>query len=522
METNNIKEILIAGGGTAGWLCAAYLNRVLKESVKITIIASDKLGTIGVGEATFPTMKTTMKFLGFQEEDWMPKCNATYKAALKFIDWKESPGTDKKNSFYHPFAPERELLSNIFGESFFPFIGDGLPTSHTWLHAMMNGENDKTPYVYRTHVEPYLCDAKLSPKSTNGQKEITSYAYHLDAGKLVDYLMSKTTDRGVNHIDDKIVDVKQLENGFIESVDTENSGTFSADFFIDCSGFNSIILGKTLKEPFISEEESLFMNSAVALHCDNKPEQDGILPYSKLVALDAGWSWNIPLFDRNGTGYVYCDQFIDEEKAEDELRSLMGKSSAPYTAKQLKFKVGKYKNVWKKNCLAIGLSGSFLEPLESTSIFFTELQLAILINLFPDKSCPEPIVKRYNDIFTTQFLEVRDFLVLHYILSKREDTPFWKAVSKDTKIPDSLSEKLEFFKYQLPSMNALGMYTFTPKSYVCILDGMGHLPKSTFPLLEHVDLDLANKQQKEFVKYRKNVLASQPTHYDHLKRIYEV
>lgn len=519
MKVENIKEILIAGGGTAGWLSAAYLNKVFGDKIKITLIASEEINKIGVGEATIPTMRNTLNFLGFEEKDWMPKCNATYKSALKFINWKESPEVNPNDTFYHPFSHERELISKTFDSSFFPVVGEGFPSSYVWLKNREKLNNRQ--YVYETHYEPYLCDNNLSPRAINDKEQFTSYAYHFDASKLADYLKEKSIERGVEYIDDMIISVDRKENGFIKQLNTKGGRVLTADFFIDCTGFRSLLLNKTLNEPFVSDKESLFMNSAVAVHRDNDPDNEEISPYSNIRALKSGWSWDIPLFDRNGTGYVYCDEFIKKEEAEKELRSLMGEKCSNYTAKHLKLRVGKYKNVWQKNCLAIGLSGSFLEPLESTSIFFAEFQLALFVNLFPITECPEPVVKRYNSIFDEWFYEVRDFLVMHYVLTKREDTPFWRAVRNETKIPDSLKEKLELFKYQLPSMNGLKLNVFPPKSYVCILDGMGYLPEVThFSGLMNADWKKLEQQQREFEKKRDQIVASQPTHYEYLKSMY--
>ncbi len=518
MSEGQIKHILIAGGGTAGWLSAAYLNRALGKNVKVTLVASEEIGRIGVGEATIPTMRNTMNFLGFQEEEWMPRCNATYKMALRFVNWKYAPGTVENDAYYHPFSHERETISHVFNAPFFPFIGEGVSSSYLWHKNRIDG--DTTSFVHKTHIEPHLCDQKLSPRVVNGKPQITSYAYHFDASKLAQYLMLKSVERGVNFHDDKIIGVNKHENGHIKSILTEKSGEMEADFFIDCTGMRALLIGDALNVPFEDYASSLFMNSAVAVHRHNNPEQDGILPYSNITALSAGWSWDIPLFDRNGTGYVYSDNFITPDKAETELRNLMGEKSADFTAKHLKFKVGKYKDVWSKNCLAIGLSGSFLEPLESTSIFFSEFQLGLFLNHFPDKSCNPSVANHFNDIFTEKFEEVRDFLIMHYVLSNREDTAFWKSVMHETIIPESLQERLNFFKQQLPSMNGLKLSIFPPKSYTCILDGMGHIPNHKYPLLANLDLERARKEQMEFEKLRDEIITQQPDHYEWLKQMY--
>lgn len=518
MKDNSIKSIVIAGGGTAGWLSAAYLNRALGENVKITVIASEEIGRIGVGEATIPTIRNTMNFLGLSEEEWMPKCNATYKMALRFVNWNYAPGTVEHDAYYHPFSHERDTIYPVHEGPWFPFIGHGISDAYLWHKDKLQG--DDTPYVYKTHIEPYLCDKGLSPRVINGKPQITNYAYHFDAQKLAEFLMEKSISRGVDFHNDKITAVHQHENGYISSLETEKSGTFEADFFIDCSGFRSMILDKTLKVPFDDYADSLFMNSAVAVHRHNDAEENGIKPYSNIVALSAGWSWDIPLFDRNGTGYVYSDAFISAEDAEKELRTLMGKNCEDFTAKHLKFRVGKFSKVWEKNCLAIGLSGSFLEPLESTAIFFAEFQLGLFLNHFPTVEGAESVRNHYNEIFTERFQEVRDFLIMHYVLSKREDTPFWKSVMNETTIPDSLQEKLDYFKNQLPSMNGLKLSVFPPKSYTCILDGMGHVPDHPYPLLENVDLSMAEKKRAEFEKLRAEIIAQQPDHYEWLKKLY--
>ena len=508
--TNTIKKIVIVGGGTAGWLSAAYLNKLLnntRQNCKITLIESSDIPTVGVGEATIPTLIQTFKFLGFSEQEWMTRCNATFKMAIKFVNWAK--GDDV---YWHPFSKQHHA--------------GGFPLSYYWLRNKHNGNN--ISYDYSCINASYLCDIRKAPKTFQAPEYqgAISYAYHLDTGLLATFLKEKSMAAGVDRVVDKVVDVVLNERGFINHLVTEKSGDLAADLFIDCSGFRGILINQALKEPFVSYQDALFCDRAIAMTIpyeegDLYNEKDGgINPYTSATALKHGWVWHTPLVSRSGNGYVYSSNFTTPEAAEAELRAYLGKKSEKCVARHLKFKVGKTRRTWVKNCLAIGLSSGFIEPLESTGIHLIEAGLKILQRNFPDLTFPEPLIKNYNREIQERYEEIRDFIVLHYCITKREDTPFWQANKYHQAIPKSLQEKLELWQHIFPNNLQRSQEFFSDHSHVCILAGMGFEPKISPPILDYQSEEQAElmllqlKQKNQYLQY------NLPSHSDYLKQMF--
>jgi len=504
---NRIEHIVIVGGGTSGWLSAVMLNRVLStvlgKSCNITLIESSDIGTIGVGEATVPTIKNTFHLCNINENDWMVKCNASFKMAIKFINWS---GTTRNDIYWHPFGK----LPNAAG----------IPLSHHWLKRKLLMDVNNFDYSCFSAIS--CCDDKKSPKIGDEQsyEGKFQYAYHLDAGLLANYLKQLGKNRGVRHVIDNVLDVVLDRSGYISHLRTENNGDLYGDLFIDCSGFRGVLINKALKQPFVSFSDALFCDSAIAIPIPTEDQKYGINPYTTATALSSGWVWNTPLFGRSGNGYVYSSAFISREDAEKEFRQYLGEKSHNIEARHIKMRVGRTMNAWVKNCVSIGLSSGFIEPLESTGIWFVEIGLYNLLLNFPDRLFNASIIENYNRIMKKYYEQVRDFIILHYCTTQREDTRFWRENKYHPAIPDTLKSKLELWSSMLPGHEQLDdPGFFKDLSYVSILSGMGRLPKQSFPLTYYVDdtevdnVFLAVKNEAERLR---EVL---PDHYTYLARL---
>lgn len=514
-----IENIVIVGGGTAGWMTAAYLNKALGESVRIKLVESAAISTIGVGEATFSTIKLFFDFLGLEEGEWMPQCDAAYKLAIKFVNWNA-----EKQHFYHPFQRYE--------------IVDGFNSAEWWLKL----KEDLDAYDYSCFTVPSLCDMKRSPRYLDGrvfdskveehfkperafQKNVLldlkiqyPYAYHFNASLLAKFLRDFAIRNGVSQILDEVVDVKLAEDGSIAHVITKEQGNLKGDLYIDCSGFRGLLINKALGEPFIPFSNSLLCDSAIAMQVPRDIAAQGINPYTTATALSAGWVWNIPLYGRDGTGYVYSSAFVSKEEAEKEFREHLGSAAANLNPLHIKMRVGRNRNSWVKNCVAIGLSSGFVEPLESTGIFFIQHGIEQLIADFPDKSFNDELVKSYNKAVADCIDGIRDFLILHYYGSSRSDTPFWEATAHELMIPESLQERLNLWKIRLPNNRNINQnyHGFESYSYSVMLLGLGYRPGDSLPVLDHIHERKARATFKA-IKERADYLCSTlPSQYEYL------
>jgi flavin-dependent dehydrogenase len=517
---NKIKSVVIVGGGTAGWLTAAYLNRALGNQVKITVIESKTIGRIGVGEATVSSFRITMQFLGFKDEDWMHRCNATYKTAIKFSNWNSEPKPGKPDEyFYHPFFDWNENLPKPYAAPFFRGRGEGISVTHYWLKQYLEGNQEHFAKV--AFPTPTLCDLQRSPRMKGSTDYEYNTAYHLDAQLVADFLRDVVIERGVEVLYDDVEAATQDERGYIASVKTKSGKEVKGEFFVDCTGFRGLLINQVLKVPFISENSSLLCDSAVAMPAKTNPEKDGINPYTIARTATSGWMWTIPLFHRDGCGYVYSKAFQGKDDAEKELRGYLGPRSDDSPANHINMRVGRNEKLWEKNVVAIGLSGCFIEPLESTTIFLIEYAIANFLVLFPDADFSPVRAQRFNKVMTEMFNEIRDFIILHYYLANRQESPFWKEVKKSTLVPDSLKEKLEFFEESLPLLDEFSNLVFKERSYTCILSGMNRLPKKTLPTLEFVGTKEGYERLDEIKRNTARLAEKLPGHYEYIKWLYE-
>lgn len=513
-----VNEVVIVGGGTAGWMTASYLTSAFGDRVQVTVVESERVGAIGVGEATFSTIRHFFDFLGLRESDWMPSCNATYKLAIRFENWREVG-----HHFYHPF----ERLRTV----------DGFTLADWWLKL-----GATRPFDEMSFLIPALCDAKRAPKSVDGtlfeqslhdggdrhrrttmaqQDTQFPYAYHFDADLLAKYLRDLAVARGVRHVTDDVVGVGQDQRGWLTHVTTREHGDLPGQLFVDCTGFRALLLSQTLGEPFESYQQFLPNDRAVALRVPNDPRTEGIRPYTTASAQDSGWIWTIPLFNRLGTGYVYAEEFCSAEEAEATLRAFAGPAAADLPANHIRMRIGRHRNSWVNNCVAIGLASGFVEPLESTGIFFIQHGIEQLVAHFPDERWDPDLTEQYNRRVARCLDGVRDFLVVHYRCAARADTPYWKA-TKEREIPDGLAERLRAWGSRLPDAGTVYPYFhgFEPYSYNVMLLGLGSGPRTHRPALDLLDAGSARQAFEQVKAERATVVQALPRQYDYFVQMH--
>jgi tryptophan halogenase len=453
-------RIVILGGGTAGWMTAAGLRRQLKpEHYSITLIESDEIGTVGVGEATLPHIKLFNDALGLNEAEFMRATHATFKLGIQFRDWGQ-PG----ESYMHPFG--------AFGEPW-----RGVEFQHQWLKAGLMGADPGPLQDYSYAIAAARGNAFEFP---NGDpKSIRStyaYAYHFDAGLYASHLRAWALPRGVARIEGQVLQVKRHpQGGEINALLLKSGELVTGDLFVDCSGFRSLLLGQTLGVGWEDWNQWLSCDRALAVP---SRRVEPMTPYTRATACEAGWCWRIPLQHRTGNGYVFSSRFTDEETARRTV--LAGLDAEPLAEPRLlKFLPGRRRIAWSQNCVAIGLASGFLEPLESTSIFLVQAAVADLIRLLPDPGCPATdsrLAKEFNRLNELQYERVRDFLVLHYFANARHGQPLWDY-ARAMQIPDSLQHKLDLFR----SRAALPSYQyglFSRDSWLSVLMGQGVKPRA--------------------------------------------
>lgn len=438
---NKIENIVIVGGGSSGWMAAAAISKQL-PSVKLTLIESPNIPTIGVGESTIGHINEFLHYLGLKDEDWMKHCNATYKTSIKFLDFRENP-SEEPHVFHYPF-----------GMYDFTDKPGGLMS---WFSIKaLNPEIDPYTFAEFFHSSVIMTDANKMTKNENhlirGFNFKNDTAYHMDATLFGNYLRDYVClPTGMTHILDNVIDASLDSHGNIKHIISKNNGILTADLFIDCTGFKSFLLEEKLKVPFISFHDTLHNDRAVA----------GIIPYvdkdkemecvTSCTAIQSGWVWNIPLWDRIGTGYVYSSKFATEEEAEDQFRNHLKSNRMicqdnirvdEMEVRHIKIKHGVHERTWEKNVIGIGLSNGFIEPLESTGLMLTHECIIKVVNLLKTRNgrVTKFDIDCFNYAFREQIFGFKEFISQHYALSMRNDTPYWNHVSEETTYSTNLAE----------------------------------------------------------------------------------
>jgi len=429
------KKVLIVGGGSAGWMAAAYLDAVLnrdgRKSVDIGLIESPDVPRIGVGEATIPSINHILAAIGIDEREFMRRVDGTFKQSIKFVNWLHGSG----EHYYHAFA--RILPTPIDS------------TGRRWLRS-----DRSMPFMETVSAQPLLCEINLAPQMLGdwdfGPPLI--YAFHMNALKFADYLCELAKSRGVRHWVDHVTDVQVAGNGNIEAVTTATGLRLDADLFVDCTGFAALLIEKKLGVGWVDCSQWLLCDRAVTIHVPYERHYPGyVRPYTTATALSAGWVWEIPLRDRRSLGYVHSGAFSSDDDAERELRAFEGAHAADLPSRIVHFKVGHRSKAWVGNCIAVGLSGSFIEPLESTGLYLSDLATVMLSEHFPYGDDFAPLAYRFNRIMANRFYEILDFINMHYCLTRRTDSAFWRELRKPERMTDRLKAKLDFWRLKPPS-----------------------------------------------------------------------
>lgn len=498
---NRISNITIVGGGSAGWMAAAALATYLGKGATIRLIESEEIGIVGVGEASVPHIKLfNGQFLGIDEAEFVKRTQGTIKLGIQFKDWGRIG-----DSYVHGFG--------AIGRSLGP-----LPFHQFWLKLFHAGRAEPIgAYSPQTVMAP---QGKFAPGDRNAAPKSPladiAYAYHFDATLYARYLRELSEQRGVQRIEGKIVAVNQRAgDGFIESVTMENGQIVGGVLFIDCSGFRGLLIEQTLKTGYVDWSHWLPCDRAMAVPSESVQP---ITPYTRATARAAGWQWRIPLQHRVGNGYVYSSQYIsDDEAAATLLANLDGKPLAE--PRPLRFTTGMRSKFWNKNVVALGLASGFLEPLESTSIYLAQSGVTRLLSLFPKRDFNPLLAERYNRESVFEYERIRDFLILHYNATERNDTPFWNYC-RTMAIPDSLSEAIELFRCDGRYFRN-GEDFFALPSWVQVMLGQRIVPQGYHPIVDDMPEDRLFEYVDGMRATLADAVASMPTHGDWIARYWK-
>jgi tryptophan halogenase len=466
MNEHNIREVVIVGGGTAGWMAAAALSRYLNNGyTTVTLVESEEIGTIGVGEATIPPLIAFNNLLGINEDDFVRATQATFKLGIEFVNWGRNG-----QRYIHPFGDLGRDLQ-------------GIPFHQLYLREH---ERHPIPDISCWSISAVAAaQGKFARPGPQAQFPLNGlrYAYHLDATLYARFLRSFAEAGGVKRIEGKIVDVKlRGEDGYVESVQLADGRTVAGELFIDCSGFRGLLIEQALEAGYEDWTKWLPCDRAIAAACSYTGNPD---PFTRATAHHSGWQWRIPLQHRMGNGHVYCSGFISDDEAEQVLVSNL-EGELQGGPRRLSFKTGRRKLAWSRNVVSLGLSTGFVEPLESTSIHLVQAGIARLIAMFPDRRFNPLERDEYNRQMQQQFEWVRDFVILHYKAMQRDDSAFWKQCGA-MDIPDSLTEKIAQFQNKGRIFFAEGVELFPKQSWIAVMLGQNIVPDEYEPVVDGLD-----------------------------------
>jgi tryptophan halogenase len=482
-------KVVIVGGGTAGWMAAASLSKLLSKSVAVTLVESDEIGTIGVGEATIPPIRTLHKLLGIDEQSFIRATNATFKLGINFENWG-----NVDQEYFHSFGiTGKECWAGEF--------------HHFWLRA--NERGNTVPFGEYCYE---LMAAKAGKFGISSQQPI-NFAYHLDATKYAQFLREFSEKNGTERIEGKVSEVTQNpETGFIESITINNKLKIDGDLFIDCTGFKGLLIEQTLHTGYDDWSHWLASDSAVAVQTQLTHPPS---PYTRSIAHEFGWQWQIPLQNRVGNGIVYSSRFVDDKAAMKRLiESTEGTTLTE--PKTIKFKTGRRRKGWNKNCVALGLASGFIEPLESTSIHLIMTGIVRLMRLFPFDGIKQAAIDEYNDKLTSELNSIRDFIVMHYKVSARNDSAMWDHY-RTMELPDSLSHKIDLFR-ETGRVFLDDGDVFRVDSWTQVMLGQGILPKQYHKIAAQMSDNELSRFLNNIHQGHKQAVENLPTHEQFIKQ----
>jgi tryptophan halogenase len=454
-QNKKIKNVVIAGGGTAGWMAAAALSKLMGKNLNITLVESDDIPTVGVGEATIPTLHVFHKLLGINEQEFMAATNATFKLGISFENWR-----DVNKDYIHSFG----------------FLGQGCWAAgfqHFWLKGRQRGiVSDIGDYV------PEHLGAREGRFAVLANQDL-NHAYHLDAGLYAKFLRNIAEKNGANRVEGKISKVNiNDKNGHIDSLTLASKKVIEGDLFLDCTGFRGLLIEDALHTGFDDWSHLLPCDSAIAVQTKTvgKP-----VPYTRSIARDSGWQWRIPLQNRTGNGLVFCSKYMTDDEAKKTLLDNV-EGELLNEPRVIKYKTGTRRKHWNKNCIAVGLSSGFIEPLESTGIHLFQRAIVRLMLMFPSNGINENDVNEFNMQASAEAENIKDFIILHYHLTDREDTPFWRYC-KNMNVPDTLKHRMNMFK-ESGHVFKKAEELFGETSWIQVMMGQGLMPEQYHPIVD--------------------------------------
>lgn len=509
-----VKRVVILGGGSAGWLTAGLLaaehSAHHSRGLQITLVESPSISPIGVGEGTWPSMRVTLKKIGVSETDFFKECEASFKQGAKFARWVTG---EQDDYYYHPLV---------------------LPYGAQEIDLVLPWQSLRSDQAFGDAVcfQGALCDHGRAPKqiTTPEFASVANYAYHLNTNKLGEFLRKHCCEKlGVNHILDKVVKVESDEEGFITALQSEQNGKIEGDLFIDCSGMSSLLLGQHYGIDLISKKHILFNDSALAAHVPYASEDSPIASHTISTAQKSGWIWDIGLPGRRGVGYTYSSTHSSDEDAELEIRRYIGESiseekAADLDLRKISFSPGHREKFWHKNCVAVGMAAGFIEPLEASALVLVESSARMISEELPaNRAVMQHVAKRFNQRFNYYWQTIVDFLKLHYVLSQRRDTAYWRDNVDSTSYPEGLAEKLELWRYHVPNKNDFPMVEemFPAASWQYVLYGMGFKTDKSLDQLSERIPPKAEQCFKEVEVFTQKCLQQLPSNRELINKIHQ-
>lgn len=483
-----IKKIVIVGGGTAGWMSAATISKTLGSSVDVRLIESDDIPTVGVGEATIPTLISLHQLIGINEQEFVRAVNGTFKLGISFESWR-----DVGEDYFHSFGVTGK---DCWAAGF----------QHFWVKSMRESDTKEYGQYCAELVAAEHNRFAITPKHG------LNYAYHIDAGLYAQYLRKFAESNGAIRTEGKVVDVNlDQQTGYINSVSLAGGEVIDGDLFIDCSGFRGLLIEQALHTGYDDWSHWLPCDSAVAVQTEALEDP---VPYTRSIARESGWQWRIPLQTRVGNGMVFCSQYMTDDQAVDSLLgNIQGKTLND--PRVIKFTTGTRRKHWNKNCIAIGLSSGFIEPLESTSIHLIQRSITRLMQMFPHSGIVESDINEFNQQMASEIDNIRDFIVLHYFVTNRRDTAFWRHCAT-MQIPDSLRHRIDLFRdtgrvFKVPTE------LFGENSWVQVMLGQGIVPKDYHPIVDVMDAKELSSFMQTIDQDVQSLVRQLPTHAEFIR-----